>query len=206
MNNRLTAPLSEKAQATPVRSNRFLPRIGSPGYHLLLTAVAILILGPLGGISAAFMNFSIGFFLGGQVLAGILGSIVTLPYGQEGKHGANYMQTMAASVATMCGLGVLIQAMVWLGLPQPPAWQLVLYFTCIGMFGVGVGMLYTPILVDRMQLTFPSGLAVANILRALTDPVLLRQSVSRLAGGTVLGIVSGIGAARVERLAAIDLS
>jgi hypothetical protein len=65
MNNRLTAPPSEKAQATPVRSNRFLPRIGSPGYHLLLTAVAILILGPLGGISAAFMNFSIGFIIGG---------------------------------------------------------------------------------------------------------------------------------------------
>ena len=53
---------------------RFLPRIGSPGYHLLLSTVAILILGPLGGISVAFMNFSIGFFIGGQVLAGILGS------------------------------------------------------------------------------------------------------------------------------------
>ena len=43
---------------------RFLPRIGSPGYHLLLAAVAIFILGPLGGISAAFMNFSIGFYVG----------------------------------------------------------------------------------------------------------------------------------------------
>ncbi|MFO1512540.1 MAG: hypothetical protein U1F83_06440 [Verrucomicrobiota bacterium] len=32
------------------------------------------------------MNFSIGFFVGGQVLAGILGSAVTLPYGPEGKH------------------------------------------------------------------------------------------------------------------------
>ena len=74
-------------------------------------------------------------------------------------------------------MGVLIQAMVWLGLPQPPMWQLVLYMLTIGMFGAGVGMLYTPILVDRMKLIFPSGLAVANILRALTDPVLLRRSV-----------------------------
>src|SRR5512136_2184573 len=112
---------------------RFLPRIGSPGYHLMLGTVAIFILGPLGGISAAFMNFSIGFFLGGQVLAGILGSAVTLPYGPEGKHGANYMQTMAASVAGMCGMAVLVQAMSWLGLPQPPVWQLVLYFMSIGM-------------------------------------------------------------------------
>jgi uncharacterized oligopeptide transporter (OPT) family protein len=192
MTNRVTASPSEKAQVTPVRSNRFLPRIGSPGYHLLLTAVAILILGPLGGISAAFMNFSIGFFIGGQVLAGILGSVVTLPYGPEGKHGANYMQTMAASVAGMCGLGVLIQAMIWLGLPEPPAWQLVLYFTCIGMFGVGIGMFYTPILVDRMQLPFPSGFAVANILRALTDKDLLKRSVAKLGGGMGTGYLVGL--------------
>src|SRR5437870_6875398 len=120
----------------PPDTKTFLPRIGSPAYHLMLACVAILVLGPLGGVSAAFMNFSIGFFIGGQVLAGILGSAVTLPYGPEGKHGANYMQTMAASVAGLCGMGVLAQAMVWLGLPEPAFWKLVLYFMCIGMFGV----------------------------------------------------------------------
>src|SRR3990167_1558816 len=123
---------------------RLLP-IGSIGYHVFLASIAIFILGPLGGVTAAYMNFALGFFVGGQVLAGILGSTVTYFYGPEGKHGANYMQTMAASVASMAAMGVLIQAMVWLGMPQPPAWQLVLYFLCIGMFGVGVGMLYTPI-------------------------------------------------------------
>ena len=70
----------------------------------------------------------------------------------------------------MAGMCVLIQAMVWLGMPLPATWKLVLYFGCIGMFGIGVGMLYTPILVDRLQLEYPSGHAVANILRALTDP------------------------------------
>ena len=177
----------------PPGAGRFLPRIGSPAYHLMLAGVAILILGPLGGISAAFMNFSIGFFIGGQVLAGILGSTVTLPYGPEGKHGANYMQTMAASVAGMCGMAVLVQAMVWLGLPEPPVWQLVLYFMSIGMFGVGVGMLYTPVLVDRMQLTFPSGFAVANILRALTDKDLLKRSIAKLGGGMFAGYLGGAG-------------
>ena len=173
-------------------AGRFLPRIGSPAYHLLLAGVAILILGPLGGISAAFMNFSIGFFIGGQVLAGILGSTVTLPYGPEGRHGANYMQTMAASVAGMCGMAVLVQAMVWLGLPEPPAWKLVLYFMSIGMFGVGIGMLYTPVLVDRMQLAFPSGFAVANILRALTDKNLLKRSIAKLGGGMFGGYAGGL--------------
>jgi len=195
---------------------RFLPRIGSPAYHFMLAAVAIFILGPLGGISAAFMNFSIGFYVGGQVLAGILGSVVTLPYGPDGKHGANYMQTLAASVAGMCGMGVLMQAMVWMGLPEPPIWQLALYYLCIGMFGVGIGMLYTPILVDRMQLAYPSGYAVANILRALTDPKLLKRSVAKLGGGMATGssigwfslkfAEIGLPGAVVSRVGALNIS
>jgi uncharacterized oligopeptide transporter (OPT) family protein len=185
---------------------RFLPAMNSRGYHLLLAASAIFIMGPLGGISAAYMNFSIGIYVAGQVLAGILGSAVTLPYGPEGKHGANYIQTMAASVAGMCAMAPLIQAMLWLGLPMPPAWQLVVYFMCIGMFGVGVGMLYTPIVVDRLQLTYPSGLAVANILRALTDPALLKRSIAKLGGSILLGFVGALGAAKIATLAATGWS
>ena len=184
----------------------WLPRPGTWKYYALLGAVGIFVLGPLGGLAASYMNFSLGFFVGGQVLAGILGSTVTFGYGAAGRHGANYIQTTAASVAGMSAMAVVIQAMTWLGLPKPPMWQLILYMLCIGMFGVGVGMLYTPILVDRLQLKFPSGLAVANILRALTDPELLRQSVGRLFGGMGLGILGGIGAAKTTLLGAIDLS
>jgi hypothetical protein len=180
-----------------------LPRVGSTGYYVLLALVALLVLGPLGGITAAYMNFALGTFVGGQVLAGILGSVVTLGYGPEGKHGANYVQTMAASVASMSAMGVLIQAMVWLGMPMPPVWKLILYYLCIGMFGVGVGMLYTPILVDRMKLTYPSGLAVANILRALTDPKILKRSVFTLGGGIVGGGFLSWVAEAVPKLAAI---
>jgi uncharacterized oligopeptide transporter (OPT) family protein len=184
----------------------WLPAQGSWKYHLLLATAGILVLGPLAGVTAAYMNFSLGFFVGGQVLAGLLGSAVTAGYGADGKHGANYIQTAAASVAALSGMGVLIQAMVWMGLPQPPAWQLVAYMLCIGMFGVGVGMLYTPILVDRMQLTFPSGLAVANILRALTDPVLLRSSIGKLGAGVAAGIATGLAAARLPMLGTIEAS
>ena len=184
----------------------WLPKPGTWKYYALLGAVGILILGPLGGLAASYMNFSLGFFVGGQVLAGILGSTVTFGYGAPGRHGANYIQTTAASVAGMSAMAVVIQAMHWLGLPQPPMWELILYMLCIGMFGVGVGMLYTPILVDRLQLKFPSGLAVANILRALTDRELLKRSVSRLFGGMALGVAGGIGAAKTAFLGAIDLS
>src|SRR5437763_14169176 len=140
------------------------------------------------------MNFSLGFFVGGKVFAGILGSTVTFGYGAQGRHGANFIQTTAASVAGMSAMAVVIQAMAWLGLPQPPLWHLILYMLCIGMFGVGVGMLYTPILVDRLRLTFPSGFAVANILRALTDIRLLKDSIAKLGGGTLAGLASGLAA------------
>jgi hypothetical protein len=152
------------------------------------------------------MNFSLGFFVGGQVLAGILGSTITYGYGAEGKHGANYIQTTAASVAGMSAMAVVIQAMVWMGMPQPPTLYLVLYMLCIGMYGAGVGMLYTPILVDRLNLVYPSGLAVANILRALTDPELLKRSVATLGGGLFTGLAGGLGTAKIAWLGATGLS
>lgn len=192
------------SESAPKKS--WLPPLNSKGYYVLLGAVAILILGPLGGVTASYMCFSLGFFVGGQVLAGILGSTVTYGYGPEGKHGANYMQTMAASVASMAAMGVLIQAMVWLGMPEPPAWQLVMYFLCIGMFGVGVGMLYTPILVDKLQLTYPSGLAVANILRALTDKKLLKRSVGQLGGGIGAGLGGAWVVGKIAALSSLHIS
>jgi len=184
----------------------WLPAQGGWKYHLLLGTIGVFVLGPLAGVTAAYMNFSLGFFVGGQVLAGLLGSTVTAGYGPDGKHGANFIQTAAASVASMSGMGVLVQAMVWMGLPQPPVWQLVAYMLCIGMFGAGIGMLYTPILVDRMRLAFPSGLAVANILRALTDPALLRRSIGKLGGGVGAGLAAGLASGRVPWLGAVELS
>ena len=166
----------------------------------------MLVLGPLGGVTAAFMNLSIGFFVGGQVLAGILGSTITYGYGTEGKHGANYIQTIAASVAGLGGMVVVVQGMVWMGMPQPPAWKLIAFMGSIAMFGAGVGMLYTPIVVDRLQLTFPSGLAVANILRALTDPVLLKRSVSRLGSGIAAGLIGGVASFKVPWVGATEFS
>src|SRR5215470_11262238 len=98
---------------------RFLPRTDTPAYHLLLGAVSLFILGPLGGLAGTYMAFSLGFVVGGQVLAGILGSTITYGYGPDGKHGANYIQTMSASVASMASMAVLIQAMVWLDMALP---------------------------------------------------------------------------------------
>jgi uncharacterized oligopeptide transporter (OPT) family protein len=184
----------------------WLPPIGSPAYYTMLVCIGMLVLGPLGGLAASYMNFAVGFYVNAQVMAGILGSIVTLGYGAAGRHGANYMQTMAASVAGMMAMSSLLQARVWMGLPPVPTWQLVTYMLAIGLLGCGIGMLYTPVLVERMKLTYPSGLAVANIIRALTDPVLLKQSVTRLFGGIGAGLGLGIASAKVAVLGAIEMS
>src|SRR5258706_5465093 len=101
-------------------------------YHALLLALGILVLGPLGGVTASYMNFSLGFFIGGQVLAGILGSTVTYGYGEGGKHGANYIQTPAASVASLSAIGVLSPGMGWMGLAQLHAWEHGLLFISHG--------------------------------------------------------------------------
>ncbi len=201
----LPSPVGADSDSVQPRFS-WLPAVGTWKYHLLLSAVAMFVLGPLGGIAASYMNFSVGFFVGGQVLAGILGSAVTYGYGADGKHGANYMQTMAASVASLCAMSVLIQSMVWLGMEMPAAWKLMLFVGCVGMFAVGVGMLYTPLLVDKLQLDYPSGLAVANILRALTDKRLLKASISKLGGGTLLGAVAAWMTEKVAFVASIGTS
>src|SRR5438132_1252612 len=146
---------------------RWLPRLGTPGFHAYLIIPSLLLLAPLVGVTAAYMNFSLGFFMPGQVLAGILGSVLTYRYGPDGKQGANYVQTLAGPAANMAAMAVVIQATTWLGMPAFESWKFVAFMICVGMFAVGVGMFYTPLLVDRLQLEYPSGHAVANILRAL---------------------------------------
>lgn len=172
--------------------NSWLPKVDTWQYYVLLAGVTGVLLGPLGGLAAMYMNFSLGFFVGGQVLVGILGSVITFHYGAQGRHGANYMQTMAGVLSSMCGMAVLVQAMYWLGMTPPPAWQMAVFFIAVGMFGIGLGVIYTPLLVDRLKLTYPSGAAVATIIRALTDPKLLKVSIMKLGGGILAGAGGGV--------------
>ncbi len=163
----------------------------SIAYYIVLVVLGVGFLGPLAGLSAAYMNFKLGFYLGGSVLAGVLGSVVTILHGAQGRHGANYIQTLASAVGSLGGMSTIIQTMHWLGMPEPSAWKMILLFLGIGMFSTGVGVMFTPLLVDRWRLEFPSGKAVADLLRALTDPYLLRRSAAKLGGGMLIGFVTG---------------
>jgi uncharacterized oligopeptide transporter (OPT) family protein len=152
------------------------------------------------------MNFSLGFFVGGQVLAGMLGSTVTLGYGAQGKHGANYMQTgrrlgrrHERDGRADPGDG-LARAAAAAGLAAGAL------HAAIGMFGAGSACCTRRSWSTGCRLPFPSGLAVANILRALTDPVLLRRAVGTLGIGMGVGLGSGIASAQGAILGAIELS
>jgi uncharacterized oligopeptide transporter (OPT) family protein len=57
-----------------------------------------------------------------------------------------------------------------------------------------------------MHLNFPSGYAVANILRALTDPALLRRSIAKLGSGMVIGYAVGLSTFKIAALSVTGLS
>ena len=59
------APVSGPSAAPAEIRWRWLPAPGTWKYYALLGMVGILILGPLGGVTASYMNFSLGFFVGG---------------------------------------------------------------------------------------------------------------------------------------------
>ena len=52
--------LSSPAASTPDGQRwAWLPRQGTWKYHLLLLSLGIFVLGPLGGVTASYMNFSL---------------------------------------------------------------------------------------------------------------------------------------------------
>lgn len=154
--------------------------------------VGLLVLGPLAAVSAAYMNFKLGFFLGGSILSGVLGSAVAIWFGRDGRHGANYIQTLASAMGSMGGMVTIFQAAHWLGLEQPAPVPMLLFLAVAGLFGVGIGGMLTPLLVDDWKLEFPSGKAVADMLAALSDRSLLRRSLATLGGGGLFGLVSAL--------------
>lgn len=160
-------------------------------YFAVLFLLTALLIGPLTLWSAAFMNFRIGFWTGSSLIAGLLGSVVILLYGSEGKHGANYIQTMACTMGSMGAMSVLLQAMHWLELPEPAMWKMMVYLALSGGFGIFVGMLYTPLLVDNWKLPYPTGKAVADILTALTDVNILKRALAWMSVGLFSGFAVG---------------
>lgn len=149
---------------------------------------------PLAAIVAVYMVFKLGFFVGGSALAAIFTSgftYIIYRNRMQGAHAANMGQTAASSCGSIAGIiGVLLQAFVWIGgKGDIDLTSLILFTTVASMFGIGIGMLYTPVLVDRMQLKFPTGYAVFLILQSMMTWENFRRAVSWLGSGFTAGFV-----------------
>lgn len=164
--------------------------VSSPGYWAFLICFTLLVVGPLCGLACVYLNFKFGNYINSGILGSIIGSVVILRWGPAAKHGANFMQASASTVGEMAAMGVILQAMYWMNMPIPAAWVLVTLFILTGLFGNGVGMMLTPLLVDRWKLKFPTGTALAGILNALSDSRLLFKALARLGGGLAIGGLS----------------
>ncbi len=164
--------------------------LDTPGYHVLLLGIAVLVMAPLAVLTGTYANFKLGFFDSGAILAGVLGSSIVIWYGKQAFHGANYIQTLASGAGSLAAMSAIVQLFYWLGLGRPNYLLLTLFCMSVAMFGMGLGMRTTPLLVDKWKLPFPGARAVAQALRTLADSTLLRKSLFKMGGGTSVGFLS----------------
>ena len=150
---------------------------------------------PLVAVAANYMAYKIGFFIGGSALAAIIASgfaFAMYPDRLQGAHAANMGQTAASACGTLSGLiAVMLQAFYWIGAGDDfNLWGMIVFTLASAMLGIGIGMLQTPLLVDRMALKYPTGFSVYKILRSLMDPEQLRRAFKWLFGGIAGGFIT----------------
>ena len=139
-----------------------------------------LLLALLAAISAAYMNLKLGYYLGGSIMAGVLGSSLAILYKQKVTHLANYIQTMASASGSIAGLVVIQQANYWLTGEFLSIDNFFLFLVFTAMYGSHLGAIFTPVLIDKWQLKYPSGFAVAALIQELVNPENLKQSIKKL--------------------------
>lgn len=146
----------------------------------LIFVTYALLLALLAAISAAYMNLKLGYYLGGSIMAGVLGSSLAILYKEKVTHLANYIQTMASASGSIAGLVVIQQANYWLTGEFLSIPSFFLFLTFAAMYGSHVGAIFTPVLIDRWQLKYPSGFAVAALIQELVNPENLKKSIRKL--------------------------
>ena len=117
--------------------------------------VAALVLSVVCSVAGIYMGFKLGLIVGGAILAGLAGAPITSRFRSGGLHEGNYLQTVVNSVTSFTLISVILAVMAWNHMPDPGALAFNLHLISIGFFGVGLGMMLTPLVVDRWKLSFP---------------------------------------------------
>jgi uncharacterized oligopeptide transporter (OPT) family protein len=146
-----------------------------------------------------YMGLKTGFVESGQLTASILGffllSSSTRASGRPFSIWENNIaQTTAASMAAMPGAAGLLgslPALVLLGFHYS-AWGLAAWGLVLGLLGLGIGLMLKRKLLDDEALPFPTGIATAELIRAMhaSGQKALRRSRSLLMVG--LGAMAAV--------------
>ena len=136
--------------------------------HRLLLISYTFLLTSLAAVTAAYMSLRLGYYLGGSIMAGVLGSSLALFTRKESLSSANYIQTAASAAGSIAGLVIIQQASYWLSGQFIPTEKLFLLLLFAAFFGNQIGVLFTPIFIDTWNLKYPSGNAVAALLKELS--------------------------------------
>ena len=142
-----------------------------------LTVRAVLVGCGIGALLAAgnvYTGIKTGFIDGGSISAAVLGftffavfrRLSRTPYSAAEN---NITQTTAASAAVMSfvlGAGGPLSALTMLG-KSYPAWQLMLWTTCLGLLGIFIATLLRNKLVVSEDLPFPTGAATAEVIETI---------------------------------------
>ena len=113
-------------------------------------------------------------------MAGVLGSSLAALYKHKVTHLANYIQTMASASGSIAGLVVIQQANYWITGEFISKEVFFLFLIFASMYGSHLGSIFTPVLIDKWQLKYPSGFAVAALIEELISPEKLKKSIKKL--------------------------
>jgi uncharacterized oligopeptide transporter (OPT) family protein len=133
------------------------------------------------GVGNVYLGLKVGFWEPGAILATILGFTFLSLRGAASARETNVIQALATAVATVpsvMGLFGAIPALEQLGRPVGPA-ALLAFALTLGLLGVLLAVVLRGAFVEREALPFPTGRAVATLIRSLSDQAKLARAQSR---------------------------
>jgi OPT family oligopeptide transporter len=175
----VSAPSPEQAEAVALEAEKqWLRQVYQP--NAVDLTVRAVITGMVVGVLMCFANlyvvlktgWSVGVTLTASIMAWSFWSAVARVFGPKWKlgiHENNAMGTAASAAGYMTGGGNMaaLPALIILTGQRPDTFLLMGWFLCISALGVFAAIPIKRQLINREQLTFPTGTATAETLRAL---------------------------------------
>lgn len=149
----------------------------------LHSGLAIAVGAGIGAVLAAanvYTGLKVAFVDGGAIAASLLAFLVFRSVGHERASAAslNLAQATASTAASMVAIAGFAGPVPALYLSGHvfPTWVGVLWGCMLGGFGLWVGWVLRPLLLEQKTLPFPTGMATAGVIRAIEGDASRRRS------------------------------